>query len=429
MKRKTVKILIVLFAVLLGVAGFFAAQRVLNQADLYQELTVEIGSPLPGAADFLVPGQSCEAEYVSATSGINMHTLGIHSLVIRCNGSDYSVTLKVVDTAAPTAVTRDLTALQWQLPEAKDFIVSVADATQVTVSYAQEPDSTDPQPQTVSLLLTDEAGNTATVTAKLTVTIDTTPPVITGVQDLTVEQGGTVSYRTGVSVTDDLDPAVQLMIDASAVNPAVPGKYAVVYSATDRSGNTSSVTAYVLVKTKEYQVPDIGPDEGMDDVLPPVPEETVVALVNKYLSQIITGDMGAKEKIQAIYTWVRDHVGYSGRGLGQDFTHAAYLAIAMGEGDCRNFFALTRMMLDQAGIPNIDVMKVPNSPTDSNHYWHLVSLDGGATYYHLDTVPRIPEGNFFLVTDAQLDAYSVAHRNCFNRDTSLYPATPKEPLQ
>jgi len=35
---------------------------------------------------------------------------------------------------------------------------------------------------------------------------------------------------------------------------------------------------------------------------------------------------------------------------------------------------------------------------------------------------------FILVTDKYMDNYSAKHRNCFNRDKSLYPATPEEPL-
>ena len=84
-------------------------------------------------------------------------------------------------------------------------------------------------------------------------------------------------------------------------------------------------------------------------------------------------------------------------------------------------------MLERLGFVNIDVVKVPNYEGDSRHYWSLVSLDGGKTYYHLDTTPRKGEGDdFCLVTDAFMDNYSAAHGNCFNRDKTLYPATPEE---
>ncbi len=98
-------------------------------------------------------------------------------------------------------------------------------------------------------------------------------------------------------------------------------------------------------------------------------------------------------------------------------------------GDCYGYFAVAKLMFDRLKIPNIDVVKVKNYEEDSAHFWSLVSIDGGESYYHFDATPRIGDGDdFCLVTDAFLDAYSQAHKNSHNRDTSLYPATPQEPL-
>lgn len=80
-------------------------------------------------------------------------------------------------------------------------------------------------------------------------------------------------------------------------------------------------------------------------------------------------------------------------------------------------------------IPNIDVQKVRNSDDDSDHFWSLVSIDGGEHYYHFDATPRSGSGDSFcLVTDAYLNAYSEKHKGSHNRDESLYPATPEETL-
>ena len=82
-------------------------------------------------------------------------------------------------------------------------------------------------------------------------------------------------------------------------------------------------------------------------------------------------------------------------------------------------------MLERLNIPTIDVKKVKNFPEDSNHYWLMVSIDGGMSYYHYDNVWS---RYLCLVTDAKLDAFSKSCKNCFNRDKSLYPATPTESL-
>ena len=109
-----------------------------------------------------------------------------------------------------------------------------------------------------------------------------------------------------------------------------------------------------------------------------------------------------------------------------DWLQGAYVMMDSGEGDCFNYYAVTKLLLERCGIPNIDVRKVRNHENDSDHYWSLVSVDGGKTYYHLDTTPRVGSGDdFCLVTDAVLDAYSDTHDKCHNRDKSLYPATPE----
>ena len=108
-----------------------------------------------------------------------------------------------------------------------------------------------------------------------------------------------------------------------------------------------------------------------------------------------------------------------------DWLQGAYDMLLNRRGDCYSFFAINKLLLRRAGIATIDVEKVKNHDTDSMHYWLLVSIDGGESYYHLDNVWS-PE--LCLLTDGELDAYSQIHRNCFNRDTSLYPATPKDPL-
>ena len=88
-------------------------------------------------------------------------------------------------------------------------------------------------------------------------------------------------------------------------------------------------------------------------------------------------------------------------------------------------FDIQKLMLQRLNIPTIDVKKVKNFEKDSNHYWLLVSIDQGETYYHFDNVWS---RQLCLVTDKTLDQFSKYKDNCFNRDKSLYPATPTESL-
>ena len=134
----------------------------------------------------------------------------------------------------------------------------------------------------------------------------------------------------------------------------------------------------------------------------------------------------AKAKVKAIYKWVRNNCTYSSAyHFKDDWRQAGYMMLTGRYGDCYYHFGATKLMLERLNIPNIDVKKVPNYEGDSNHYWHLVSVDGGENYYHVDTTPRKVSTYFCMVTDKHMDDFSAKYRNCFNRDKSLYPATPE----
>jgi hypothetical protein len=251
------------------------------------------------------------------------------------------------------------------------------------------------------------------------VVTDLTAPQIVGTKDLEVYVGGTVSYKSGVSVTDDIDAKPELIIDNSKVDLSKPGVYEVTYMATDAAGNKTEVTVKLTVKAKPANF---------------VEPEVIYAKADAILAQFITDDMTDREKAEAVYVWTRrggfigpGHFTYSGStSRHDDYLQAAYEFLQLKKGDCFYFYAIQKLMLERLGIPTIDCKKVPNFAGDSNHYWLLVSVDGGETYYHYDNVWS---WDLCLVTDAELDALSATQDSKpFNRDTSLYPATPTTPL-
>ena len=89
--------------------------------------------------------------------------------------------------------------------------------------------------QTLTVTATDAAGNSDTDT--ISVTVDTTAPVITlaGDNPQTVELGS--SYSESGASTDD---GTSVTIDSSAVNTSVVGSYTVTYDATDAAGNAAT---------------------------------------------------------------------------------------------------------------------------------------------------------------------------------------------
>lgn len=454
------------------------------------KVTVEAGSGRVDAADFEIFDLGASARFLEEP-GVDTGVPGTYPVTIRYLGRTYERKVEVKDTAAPEAVVTDLTAAM--LPEAADFCLEIRDATRVTVSYLEAPDMSKLGTQRVRLVLTDEGGNTAAAEAVLTVVPDEAAPELQGVADLTVYLGrepeylagvtvaddwdpepevtvddsrvdlsregeykivytavdaagnkasesafltiikddtapnilgvqnislyvgSTVSYRSGVLVTDDVDESPKLSIDSSGVDLSKPGTYEVVYTAADGAGNVSSITVTVTVEER--------PDTC-------VSEEEIYAAADAVLEKILKDGMTDREKVYAVYLWLYNNFKYSGLSGGTDWLQAAYSMMESGKGNCFGYYALSRLMFDRLGYPNLTVTRIPNEYRDTNHYWNMVSLDGGETYYHFDATPRqsVIDGkwHFCLVTDAYLDRYDRASPGYYTRDRELYPATPEE---
>ena len=457
--------------------------------NIHEELTVEAGRESISANEFRKEDKGVDALFVSDMTVVDLKTPGQYPVSVEYKGKTYACTLTVEDTIAPEAEIRNVSIYSGHELKAEDFLVSVKDATDVTVSLKSVPDLTVEAQNLVTVVVTDAAGNASEYEAVLSVFVDNGAPQLSGIQPLFTYIGTEPDYLAGVSAIDDRDMALEILVDKSQVDLNAIGAYDIVYSVTDAAGHTTtapstvtvtddnvapsiqgvhnislylgSAASYrsgVIVTDDKDPSPTLEVDSSQVDLSNPgtyplvytardmtgnetrkevtvtvakkpetyVDPETVNAKADELLKKIVTEDMAAEAKVKAIYSYVRSHYTYSGHSDKTDWVQGAYVMMESGQGDCFNYYAVTKLLLDRCGIPNIDVRKVRNYPEDSDHYWSLVSVDGGKTYYHLDTTPRVGDGDdFCLVTDSFLDAYSAANKNCHNRDKSLYPATPE----
>ena len=466
-----------------------SALLLLRPGNIIPELKVEAGRESISANEFRKEDKGLDAQFVSDMTAVDLKTIGTYPVKVQYKNKTYDCSIIVEDTIAPEAEVRNLAKYSYETPAPEDFIVSIKDASPVTVQYERRTDLTEDGSYLLKLILTDAAGNhseyevvltvfvdngkpqltgvaplftyigtepdylenvtamddrdvaleiqvdksqvdlnavgtydivysvtdaagnTTSAPTTLTVTDDNVAPTIQGVHNISLYLGSGVSYRSGVVVTDDKDPNPKLDIDSSKVDLSNIGTYPLVYTAKDMTGNTTRIEVTVSVAEKPATY---------------VEEEVINAKADELLKKIVTENMEDDAKVRAIYAYVRSHYTYSGHSDKTDWLQGAYVMMTEGQGDCFNYYAVTKLLLDRCGIPNIDVRKVRNFPDDSDHYWSLVSVDGGKTYYHLDTTPRVGDGDdFCLVTDAFLDDYSAKNKNCHNRDKSLYPATPE----
>ena len=377
-----------------------------------ESFTLEVGSTKEiDPSVFLVEPSDMPISLLTDITEEQLNTPGSYPITLSWQERIFPALLCIADTTPPTATAVNTTAAI-NMPVPETLVTDIEDFSEVTVAYVNEPDMTKAGTFPIAVRLTDVYGNYRDITVDLTVVLDTTAPVIKGVKSMVIYLGDAAAYRNGVTVTDDYDASPKLSIDSSGVSLDQIGTYPVFYTATDASGNTATVETTLRVMEKKSSAVAI---------------DTIYQAVDKVLTSIIKDGMTKKEQVKAIYNWARSKCSYSGHSDKSDYMQGAYVMLTQRKGDCFNYYAVTKLMFDRLGIDNIDVRKVKNHAEDSDHYWSLVSLDGGETWYHFDATPRVGSGDdFCLVTDAFLDAYSDAHNKCHNRDKSLYPATPSK---
>jgi hypothetical protein len=400
-KSKTFFIILIIIFSIIALASFVYIKLTSNK--LHEIITVEAGTDFPGIYSFTIK-ENAAANFMTNVSDIDMSTPGVYEIEIIIGKKVYKSLLRVEDTIPPTAeiVNREV----WANDEkaAQDFVKNIVDVTEVKVYFKEEPDFSRAGIQEVSIILEDEGGNKTEVTASLTVKEDTEPPKIEGAKNLSVFVGERVSYRRDVTVTDNRDENVGLEIDTSNVNLKKPGTYNVIYSATDSSGNTASVTVTITVKERPADY---------------ITQEELDTLSDTVLAKIIKDNMSQKEKAYEIYRWTRSHISYVNNSDKSDWRKAANIGIRKASGDCFVYFATAKQLLTRVGIQNIDIIK-----SNGGHYWSMINLGDG--WYHFDATPRRSGGEFFMLTDAELENYSTNNGNSHIWDKTKYPATPLE---
>jgi transglutaminase/protease-like cytokinesis protein 3 len=207
-----------------------------------------------------------------------------------------------------------------------------------------------------------------------------------------------------VKAKDNCPDGLSFTVDSSQVNLQEVGTYPVTYIAKDLAGNETTVTVNVVVMEQTYSI------------------EEVNMHADQVLSSIITEGMSQYDKAFAIFNYTKRNIGYindSGKG---DYVKAAYEGLVYHRGDCYVYASTAKVLLDRAGIKNMDIERIPAGK--EMHYWNLVDIEDGHGWYHFDTTPRQVRAEMFLWTDAQLMEYSHANYNCYNYDRSRYPDIP-----
>lgn len=386
---------IAILGIFLTVLYFYCRPKVV------EELTIEAGGRFPELSEFLMR-EYREAGFTEKWEELlDLHTVADYEIGILIAGKEYTSILHVADTTAPIVERKDVQVFKDDTLQPTDFIEKIEDATKTNVVFVDMPDFSVPGMQKIELAVADEGGNVTRVSANMDVIEDTQPPVIEGVEELTVAVGDSISYKKHVVVSDDYDENVTLDIDNSEVDLNKSGDYPVIYKATDQAGNMAEKETVIHVKPASVET---------------ATEEMVNKKADVLLQEIITADMSRYEKAKAIFNWVHTNVGWSDGTPKTNWVQGAYRGLFERRGDCYVYAATSKCLLTQAGIANMDI---GFSTSRRTHYWNLIDLGDG--WYHFDTTRRTDGKSFFYVKDADIRAYSDSHNGSHAYDPSQYP--------
>ncbi|MBR5969546.1 MAG: transglutaminase domain-containing protein [Lachnospiraceae bacterium] len=217
---------------------------------------------------------------------------------------------------------------------------------------------------------------------------DTTPPVITVPDYLTGKRGETISYKQGVTVTDNSRAEISLEINIDEVMVNMEGSYPVYYRATDPSGNTAEAMTQMII----------------EDAHVPTEEENRI-LAKQLLAEIVTYEMTDQEKTTAVFDWCHDNIIPRPKAVNWDIVYGIYDGLYYKEGNCFTSFVTSTYLLDLLGTESRRVTSVLSN--GATHVWSLVRVESG--WYHFDTT-KLPGGYCCLLqTDAQVNAYAASY--------------------
>lgn len=371
----------------------------LTISPVIEQIVMEAGDECPDEKEFLVSKTADNIHIIPDLSMIDTSKIGEYNIAFSDSGRLFYSKLVIQDTKAPVLKIHDVNAYCTSILSENSFVEKVDEVSEYELSFEDKPDMRQSGTQDVTVIATDIAGNETKETCKLTLVEDTEAPVISGVHDLRVFVGSGISYKSGIKVTDNCDAVVKLDVDTGGASSNASGQYTITYRAMDRAGNETVQTALLTVSEISYT------------------EGTIYPMADAVLANIINDGMGPKQKLDAIYGWVRGNIAYANHSDKSNWLRGAYEGLQYRKGDCFVYFATAKALLIRAGIVTTDIQKVPGYST--MHYWNLVDIGEG--WHHYDTCPRVGGGVFNYLSNAEMMAYSNSHGNSHIYDPSLYP--------
>lgn len=252
--RNIIKKVIVLAAVLfvIGVIiGLLAFPGFKISSD---SVKIEAGNAFE-AKTYITKVKNFDENKIKVTENVDNKKPGEYEVTYSYKKIKKKLTVHVVDTVAPKLTPKKDFSVFAGEPIMAEKLVDVTDVTKYKVELDNRgQDLSVIGEYSVTVSATDSGGNTSECDVKVTVKDpDVTPPVISGVKNISITVGSKLDAKKGVTVTDDYDKEPELTVDDKNLNTKAAGKYTIFYTATDKSGNKASVKCIVTI---------VNPDSG-----------------------------------------------------------------------------------------------------------------------------------------------------------------------
>ena len=220
-------------------------------------------------------------------------------------------------------------------------------------------------------------------------------------------------YLDYVYVYDDYDSSPDIDIDASQVDTSQAGTYPVSYTVTDASGNTSYAAIDVVVCD---DTPAVVSGFEYD-------EDDLYNRCTAILDSIITDGMSDLQKVFAVFYYVRGQT-YTSQRTTMEYKQEAYYFLTVGSDNCYGNVSLSKLLLEMLGYECFMIEGYDMDYNQEEHYWNMVSIDGGENWYHYDAAHwawQNSELPICMVTETVLLEISERHGGIHNFDSIRYP--------
>lgn len=182
-------------------------------------------------------------------SKLNKDIIGEYPVIYKYQDEKIEILVSVVDSQAPTFDVKELEIDLGMEVKPAQLVDNIQDASNTKISFKEKYDFSKVGDVKVVVVVEDDYGNKKEKkTIVHVLEKDEEAPQIQGIKDLTIRKGDkNVDYLKGITVFDTRDPNPSIVVNSKSVNLEVVGEYEIVYTARDRSGNSTKMTCVVSV--------------------------------------------------------------------------------------------------------------------------------------------------------------------------------------